>query len=58
MTLLGLQIAVSTNMLLCDEDVGNGSLASQLSERILDCRAIVCEQDVSYVFDIVCEQDL
>lgn len=34
--LLGLQIRVSTDMLLRNEDVGHGSLAGQLAEGGLD----------------------
>jgi hypothetical protein len=34
--LLGLQIRVSTNVLLRNEDVGHGSLARQFTERALD----------------------
>lgn len=46
LTLLSLKIAVSTNVLLGDEDVGNGSLAGHLAKCGLDRRAIVCRAQV------------
>lgn len=41
LSLLGLQIAVSTNMLLGNEDVGHGGLARHFAEGGLDCGAVV-----------------
>jgi hypothetical protein len=41
-TLLGLQIRVSTNVLLRNEDVGHGSLARHLAECALDGGAVIC----------------
>ena len=40
-TLLGLQIRVSTNVLMFDKDIWNGSLASNLLECILEVRTVV-----------------
>jgi hypothetical protein len=38
--LLGLQIAVATNVLLVDKDVGDGALARQLGQGLLDLGAV------------------
>jgi hypothetical protein len=40
---LGLQVAVSANVLLSDEDVGHASLARDFLEGILEFGATVCE---------------
>jgi hypothetical protein len=40
--LLGLQIRVSTNVLLRNEDVGHGSLARHLAECALDRGTVIC----------------
>jgi len=39
--LLGLQIAVATNVLLPNEDIGHRALSRHLSERILDGRTVI-----------------
>jgi hypothetical protein len=41
LALLGLQVGVSTNMLLLDVDIRDGSLAIDLLERILDRGSII-----------------
>lgn len=37
-----LQIRISADMLLLDEDVGHGALARDFLERVLDRGAVVC----------------
>jgi hypothetical protein len=39
--LLGLQIGVSANVLLCDEDVGHGGLARHFAEGALNRGAVI-----------------
>jgi len=39
--LLALQLGVSTNVLLADEDVRNGALVGHVCKRILDIRTII-----------------
>lgn len=41
--LLSLQVRVSANVLLRNEDVGHGGLASHLAERALDRGTVVCD---------------
>jgi len=41
LALLGLKIRVSSNVLLLDEDVWNGCLASHLTESSLDSRSVI-----------------
>jgi hypothetical protein len=40
-SLLRLQVAVATNMLLSDEDVGNASLSGDLFEGILESCTVI-----------------
>ena len=42
LALLSLQLGVAANVLLADEDVGNGALVGHLLESILNCGAVVC----------------
>jgi hypothetical protein len=42
LALLGLQLRVTTDVLLADEDVGDGALLGHLLEGVLDGGAIVC----------------
>lgn len=42
LALLGLELRVTTNVLLADEDAGDGALLGHLLEGVLDGGAIVC----------------
>jgi hypothetical protein len=44
LALLALQLRVTTDVLLADEDVGDGALVGHLLESVLDGGAIVCAQ--------------
>lgn len=42
--LLGLQVRVAANVLLGNEDVGHGGLASKVAERGLDGGTVICNK--------------
>ena len=54
LALLGLQLRVTTDVLLADEDVGDGALLGHLLEGVLDGGTIVCAQssDTSAMVDV------